>query len=132
MIRKFKVVCCSGYFDPLHTGHINYLRDSKLLGDKLVIILNNDSQHTQKSKIRTPVEERKVILESIKYVDEVVISIDTNSNICQTLKQIQPTIFSKGTCPSNEEKKICEELSIEVVENVGGMMHMQDLLSQFR
>ena len=43
MKRSFKTVCCSGYFDPLHIGHIEYLKNAKLLGDKLVVILNNDA-----------------------------------------------------------------------------------------
>ena len=39
-----KVVAVSGYFDPIHVGHLEYLRLSKKLGDKLVVIVNNNHQ----------------------------------------------------------------------------------------
>ena len=42
------VVACSGYFDPIHPGHIEYLEMSKSLGDKLYVIVNNDNQATMK------------------------------------------------------------------------------------
>ena len=52
-IREMKVVCVSGYFDPIHCGHIEYLKNASLLGDKLIVILNNDVQNTQKI-VKTP------------------------------------------------------------------------------
>ena len=42
------IVCCSGYFDPIHYGHIEYLQRSKDLGDKLIVIVNSDKQATMK------------------------------------------------------------------------------------
>ena len=72
-----KVIAVSGYFDPLHVGHIEYIQLSKKLGDKLVVILNNDKQAgLKKGKAFMPLEERKKILESLRDVDEVFVSID--------------------------------------------------------
>ncbi len=70
-----KTVVASGYFDPLHIGHIRYLREAKKLGDILIVILNNDKQaKLKKGKSFMPVNEREEILKSLEFVEEVVIS----------------------------------------------------------
>lgn len=130
-MRTFKTVCVSGYFDPLHVGHIDYLQNSKLLGDRLVVILNND---TQRSPVpRMTQEDRKCILESIRWVDQVVIATDDDKTVCQTLASIHPDIFAKGVSACPRELQVCEAMNIEVVTSVGGsQLHLQDLLNEFR
>ena len=98
-----KIVINSGYFDPLHIGHIECTELSKKLGDKLVIILNNDSQCSmKKGKPFMPEEERALIIKSLKPVDEVFISTDKDKSVCETLKSIaekyrsHEIIFAKG------------------------------------
>lgn len=129
--RKFKSVCISGYFDPIHIGHIEYIKNAKLLGDKLIVILNREYQHKLK-KFRHSDEERKTILESLKYVDEVFLSIDSDQSVCLSLQSLKPTIFAKGMQPSQEEQEICKQNNIEVVTDVGKQIYFQDLLYQFR
>ena len=131
-MRPFKTVCVSGYFDPLHVGHIDYLRKSKLLGDRLVVILNSDVQRSPAP--RMPQEERKCILESIRWVDEVVVSLDTDRTVCKTLAALNPDVFAKGGESARiEELDVCKAMNIEVVTSVGGsQLHLQDLISQFR
>ena len=69
-----KIVINSGYFDPIHIGHIECMELSKKLGDKLVIILNNDHQCIlKKGKPFMPQDERKKIVEALKPVDKVFI-----------------------------------------------------------
>lgn len=131
MSRKFKIVCCSGYFDPLHRGHVEYLKNAKLLGDKLIVILNNDSQRSSTIS-KTPQEDRKVILESIKYVDEVFLSVDQDSCVCKSIEIIKPDIFANGNNASINEENICKKLNIKVVNSVGNMLHMHDLLAELR
>ncbi|MEK6872001.1 MAG: adenylyltransferase/cytidyltransferase family protein [Nanoarchaeota archaeon] len=118
-----KIVAVSGYFDPIHIGHIEYLKLAKKLGDTLIVILNNDHQAMlKKGKPFMPLEDRKAILEAIKYVDEVFISIDTDKSVCKSLQAIKPHIFAKGGDRfANEipEKKICEELGIKIVDGLG-------------
>ena len=118
-----KIVAVSGYFDPIHIGHIEYLKLAKSLGDTLIVILNNDHQAMlKKGKPFMPLEDRKAILEAIKYVDEVFISIDTDKSVCKSLQAIKPHIFAKGGDRfANEipEKKICEELGIKIVDGLG-------------
>ena len=74
------VVATGGGFDPVHKGHIRLLKEAKKLGTKLIVILNSDEQlKKKKGKTFYPSQaERKEILESIRYVDEVIIDPDTN------------------------------------------------------
>ena len=126
-MRNFKTVCVSGYFDPLHRGHIEYFENAKLLGDKLIVILNTDRQRSRAP--RMTLDDRKKILESIRYVDSVVLSVDVDSNVCNTLKQLTPTVFAKGDCASDSEIETCVELSVEIVQGVGSQLHLHDLLA---
>ena len=68
-----KKVAVSGYFNPLHIGHIRLLKEAKELGDYLVVILNNDQQVKLKGSVPfMSIEDRKEIVLAIKYVDEVI------------------------------------------------------------
>lgn len=122
--KKEIIVATSGGFDPLHVGHVRLFKEAKALGDKLVVILNSDDfLLKKKGYIFMPFNERKEILESTRYIDEVVPSIDIDSTVCKTLEKLRPDIFAKGG-DRNEfnipELGICKELNIQVVFNVGG------------
>jgi len=81
-----KIVVVSGYFDPLHVGHIELMEKAKMLGDKLIIILNNDNQIFLKRGKGPFMNEndRKKVIEAIKFVDRVVISIDKDRSVYNT------------------------------------------------
>lgn len=120
-----KVVAVSGYFNPIHKGHIDLFREARKLGDKLIVIINNDDQVRLKGSTAFMHEqERKVIIEAIRHVDEVVISIDEDKTQCRTLAMIKPHIFANGGDRRNEgdipEAEICKKYGIEMVFNVGG------------
>ena len=118
-----KTVAVSGYFDPLHIGHVEYFKLAKELGDELVVILNNEVQSKLKNKKQfMSVEERKKIIEVLTYVDEVVISIDEDETVCKTLEKVKPDIFANGGDRHNDEipeSKICKELNIEIIDGLG-------------
>ena len=122
--KKEIVVTTSGGFDPVHVGHIRLFREAKTLGDKLVVILNSDDfLLKKKGYVFMPFNERKEILESIKYVDEVVSSVDTDHTVSKTLEKLRPDIFAKGgdrNESNTPELTLCRELNIRVVFNVGG------------
>ncbi len=124
---KKVVVVVSGYFDPLHIGHLEYLQLSKELGDKLIVILNSDFQATlKKGKSFMKEEERKEILETLPYVDEVFISIDQDSSVRKSLEKIQKrekiNIFTQGGDRFNyeiPEKEICDKYGIKMLDSLG-------------
>tara|TARA_Y100000034_G_scaffold135951_1_gene209966 strand:- start:466 stop:855 length:390 start_codon:yes stop_codon:yes gene_type:complete len=118
-----KVVAVSGGFDPLHKGHIEYLKESKKLGDKLVVILNKDQfLLKQTGSVFMPYEDRREILKALGFVDDVIPCIDEDQTVCKTLEQLKPNIFAKGISWKDTnipEKEICDKLGIEIVVNVG-------------
>ena len=118
-----KIVCVSGYFNPLHVGHIEYFQKSKKLGTKLVVIVNNDKQSILKKGTSFMKEdERLKIIRSLKIVDMAILSIDEDRTVCKTLKSVRPDIFANGGDQFNDnipEKTICDELNILLVDNLG-------------
>ena len=118
------IVAVSGGFDPIHIGHIRYFKEARKLGDKLVVILNTDEfLIKKKGYVFMPFEERKEILESIRWVDEVIPSIDKDQTVCRTLAELKPDIFAKGgdrTLENIPERTVCERLGIKMVFGVGG------------
>jgi len=124
---EMRVVLVSGYFDPIHRGHIYHFRDAKVLGDKLVAFIHRDECCIKKKGyVFMPLEDRLEVLKAIRYVDEVVVcSEGCDLTATQILRKLKPAIFAKGgdrtpeTMP-REELKACEELGIKIVYNVGG------------
>jgi D-beta-D-heptose 7-phosphate kinase/D-beta-D-heptose 1-phosphate adenosyltransferase len=122
-----KVIVTGGGFDPIHEGHIELFKEARQLGDKLVVMLNSDKQLIKK-KGRTfysSEEERKKILESIKYVDEVIIDPGRDTTCEEALKLIKPNVLAKGGDRTENsmpeiELTVCHELGIEIVYGVGG------------
>ena len=84
-----KKVCISGYFDPLHVGHIEYINKAKKLGDYLVVIVNNNLQcKLKKGKFFMDKNDRAEIVKNLKSVDEVFLSIDDDKTVCKSLKKL--------------------------------------------
>lgn len=117
------VVAVSGYFDPLHKGHVEYLKLAKQLGDKLIVILNNNKQaELKKGKAFMSTEEKKIILEALRDVDEVFVSIDEDATVCKSLEAVKPDIFAKGGdrfVHEIPETPICNKLNIKIVDGLG-------------
>jgi cytidyltransferase-like protein len=126
---KEKWVMVSGGFDPIHIGHVRLFQEAKALGDKLVVVINNDYWKKLKgSHIFMPVKERKEIIEAIGCVDKVIISGHTKNtkdlSVCEEVRKFKPDIFANGgdRKPSWHpipEVELCKELGIKLVYNVG-------------
>jgi cytidyltransferase-like protein len=118
-----KIVCCSGYFNPLHIGHIEYFERSKALGDHLVVIVNNDEQaYLKKGSSFMPCNERLKIIRSLRCVDSAILAVDKDRTVCQTLSIVLPDIFCNGGDAKNDsipEAPVCERLNIQLVDNLG-------------
>jgi len=129
-----KVVVISGYFNPLHTGHLDYIDGAAKLGDRLIVIVNNDEQ--VKLKGATPFMDqvsRMRIVNAIKGVGRAVLSVDTDESVVQTLKSIyseystdyffDSMTFANGgdrTEGSSPEEAYCKWRKIHTVYNTGG------------
>lgn len=118
-----KIVVVSGYFDPLHVGHLENIHLARELGDKLVVIVNNDKQAAlKKGKSFMHEADRVKIIEALGAVDEVFLSIDEDASVCKSLAAIKPHIFAKGGDRSSgeiPEGPVCEEHGIEIIDGLG-------------
>ena len=118
-----KRVVASGYFDPLHAGHVEYLELARQLGDELVVIVNNDAQARLKSGVvLLPQEARMAVVAALRCVDRVVLSVDTDATVCRTLESLQPHIFAKGGdrfAGEIPEAAVCRRIGAKIVDGLG-------------
>lgn len=125
--KKPLTVAVSGGFDPLHIGHVRMFRHARALGDRLVVILNNDHWlRKKKGFVFMPQHERKEIIEAIQGVDKVVFTShkpnDPDRSVCRDLKKVRPHIFANGgdrTGDNVPEVILCKKMGIDLVFNVG-------------
>jgi cytidyltransferase-like protein len=127
---KKKAVIVSGYFNPIHKGHIEYFQNAKSCGDELFVIVNSDYQRMIKgSKEFQDENERLFIVENLKLVDKCILSIDRDRTVVESLKKIYSQFeneyvfsFANGGDQNNDtipERAICEEIGIELIEGLG-------------
>ncbi len=123
------LVITSGYFNPLGAHHIEYLKGAAFYGDKLVVIVNNDTQVGLKGSIPFQTcEERIKIVSSLDRVNIAWRSQDTDLTVCETIKAVwrlnhdkYEIIFANGgDVRECREKTLCDALGIKTVYNVGG------------
>lgn len=128
--KKSVVVAVSGYFNPIHIGHLDMIRRAKKLGDKLVAIVNNDVQVALKGRVPfMPQADRLKIVAALRDVDEVFLSIDDYKlasgqiPVIKSLAKIKPDIFANGgdrkSVGDVPEYAICQELNIKMVDGLG-------------
>lgn len=123
-LKKPTVVVVSGYFNPIHVGHLEMIQKAKKLGDKLVVIINNDIQVKLKGSVPfMKLEDRVKIVKALRDVDEVFISIDKDKTVCRSLSKLKPNIFANGgdrkSLNDVPEYPICQKLGIDMVDGLG-------------
>ena len=127
---KPKVIIVSGYFNPLHKGHLELFEKAKSAGDELWVIVNSDLQRELKgSKEFMDENERLIIVSAIIYVDKALISIDKDKSQCATLAHLADShnndfdlFFANGGDQNNEsipEAPVCKQKGIELLEGLG-------------
>lgn len=125
-----KRVIVSGYFNPLHGGHLDMLEAAKLHGDYLIVIVNNDMQQKiKKGKIILDEGNRLRLMSALRAVDEVVLSIDDDPTIVKTLRELavkykgDELIFANGGDRDGyrevPETEACRQLDIKMIFGVG-------------
>jgi D-beta-D-heptose 7-phosphate kinase/D-beta-D-heptose 1-phosphate adenosyltransferase len=129
-MKKKKAVIVSGYFNPIHKGHLEYFNNAKSIADYLFVIVNSDFQRNLKgSKEFQNEEERLIIVSNIKAVDKALISIDKDRTVCATLEKIAndyskdfDLTFANGGDQNNDtipEKAICKKVGINIIDGLG-------------
>jgi cytidyltransferase-like protein len=131
--KKQVVVAVSGGFDPIHIGHVRMFERARALGDRLVVILNNDNWlRAKKQAIFMPAEERREVIAGLRSVDEVIITKHganpSDMSVCVELTEIRPDIFANGgdrKLDNIPEVAICEEIGCTMIFNIGDGGKMQ-------
>ena len=134
MSDKNKIrVAVSGYFDPIHVGHLEYLRMAKELGDSLVVIVNNNYQcKLKKGKHFMDENDRVEIVKALRFVDEVFLSVDKDRTVCKSLKEVKPDIFANGGDRATSEvpeTPVCKKFNIKMVDGLGDKIRSSSSLT---
>lgn len=127
---KKKAIIVSGYFNPIHKGHLEYFQNAKKIADVLFVIVNNDYQRALKQSREFQLEEeRMAIVSSLRVVDKATLSIDTDRTVCETIASIANTYgqdydlaFANGGDQNNNtipERPICEKMGIALLDGLG-------------
>ena len=129
-MSKQKAIIISGYFNPIHKGHLEYFNNAKNQADKLFVIVNNDNQRAMKgSKEFQDENERMIIVSNIKAVDRAILSIDNDKTVCKTIKSIAGEFgnefdlgFANGGDQNNDtipERDVCRMMNIALIDGLG-------------
>lgn len=138
-MSKPKVIIVSGYFNPLHKGHLELFEKAKAEGDQLWAIVNSDLQRELKgSKEFMDEKERLIIVSAIGIVDKALISIDKDKTQCATLTDLANKFssdyelyFANGGDQNNDsipEILVCKEKGIGLLERLGGKIQSSSWL----
>ena len=136
---KKKAIIVSGYFNPIHKGHLEYFNNAKALCDELFVIVNNDHQRVLKgSKVFQKEDERMIIVSNIKSVDKAILSIDQDRTVCKTIRMIANQYganyelgFANGGDQNNDtipERSICEEMNVALIDGLGNKIQSSSWL----
>ena len=123
MSKKLTSVAVSGYFDPIHVGHLEFLELAKKLGDNLIVIINNNLQaELKKGSTFMDEKDRMEIVAALRCVDEVFLSIDNDKSVCKSLERIKPDIFANGgdrLLNEIPETAVMKKYNIKMVDGLG-------------
>ena len=118
-----KVICVSGGFDPVHIGHLRMMQEASKFGKVVVIVNSDDWLMRKKGYIFMPFEERCEIIRGFAGVHATTHVEDADNTVCEALRRLKPDYFGNGgdrKTDNTPEMKVCTELGINLVWNVGG------------
>eukprot|EP00446_Apocalathium_sp_SHHI-4_P051065 CAMPEP_0177370112 /NCGR_PEP_ID=MMETSP0368-20130122/41809_1 /TAXON_ID=447022 ORGANISM="Scrippsiella hangoei-like, Strain SHHI-4" /NCGR_SAMPLE_ID=MMETSP0368 /ASSEMBLY_ACC=CAM_ASM_000363 /LENGTH=559 /DNA_ID=CAMNT_0018833337 /DNA_START=65 /DNA_END=1744 /DNA_ORIENTATION=+ len=119
------VVVASGYFNPLHFGHVSFLQKAKDAGTHLIVIVNNDAQAERRRVglpgISMPARDRVRLVRSLACVDAAMEAVDEDDSVADTLRMLHPDLFANGgkQVATEKEAAVCAELGITLLVGLG-------------
>ena len=126
------LVIVSGYFGPIHVGHLDYIEAGAAHGDELFVIVNNNlQQELKKGKVIIDEADRERIVAALRVVDHTMIAIDQDGTVSESIEQIAQKfpdhriIFGNGgdRGPDGDpvpEHDVCDKYGIEMIFGMGG------------
>lgn len=126
------LVIVSGYFGPIHVGHLDMIEAGDAAGDELMVIVNNNAQQVmKKGKVIIDQADRLRIVQALRVVDHAMVSVDEDATVCASLAAIgerfpdHRLVFGNvGDDRRNNaevpESEVCERYGIEMVFGMGG------------
>lgn len=119
----YTTVMVSGGFDPIHAGHIRYIRAAAEHGDVIVIANSDEWLFRKKGFVFMDFNARAEILQSIKGVTMVDSVDDADGTVCEAIRRHKPTYFANGGDrgrSNTPEQSVCEELGVQMLWSTGG------------
>ncbi|MCX6795283.1 MAG: adenylyltransferase/cytidyltransferase family protein [Candidatus Falkowbacteria bacterium] len=137
--KKPIIVAVSGYFNPLHVGHLDMIEKAKKLGDKLVVIVNNDKQVALKGRVPFMSEKDRLrIIRALRDVDQAVLAVDDYKlasgevPVIKSLAKLRPNIFANGgdrhSIVNVPEYEVCEKYQIKMVDGLGKKIRASSIM----
>lgn len=131
MTHRQRASIVSGYFNPIHVGHLRMMEAARAMTGRLIVIVNNDTQQMlKKGRIILPLDDRMEVVRALRVTDEAIAAVDEDPTVKRTLRVIRERhpdawlIFANGGDRSSaghiSEAQVCEELGIELAFGVGG------------
>ncbi|HRD64034.1 MAG TPA: adenylyltransferase/cytidyltransferase family protein [Nocardioides sp.] len=129
-----KIAIVSGYFNPIHIGHLLMIREARQLAPHVVVIVNNDRQQLlKKGRILMTEDDRLAIVAELRSVDEAFVAVDTDSTVVESLRRVRELhpdaelLFCNGGDRSDSgdpvptaETLLTDEIGLQMVYGVGG------------
>lgn len=136
---KKKVIIVSGYFNPIHKGHLEYFNNAKAIKDEIIFIVNNDHQRALKKRKEFQLEDEcTLIVSNLKAVNKAILSIDSDQIVCETIEKIANEFgelydlaFANGGGQNNDtipERAICDKIGITLLDGLGAKIQSSSWL----
>ena len=123
------IILVSGGFDPIHSGHIKLINDANKYGDVVVLLNSDEWLQNKKGKEFLPFSERKIIMQNIKGVIDVIKFDDSDKTCVDGIQKAKSLFknnlikFANGGDRNNNttpEKDYCDKNNIETLFGIGG------------
>jgi cytidyltransferase-like protein len=130
-----RIAIVSGYFNPIHIGHLQMIKQARELAPHLIVIVNNDKQQLlKKGRVLMTEDDRHAIVSELRCVDEAFIAVDDDATVVSSLRRVRELhpdaelLFCNGGDRSatgdpvpTAETRLTDEIGLQMVYGVGGV-----------